>query len=220
MVKVQRIKCGNGNCYIIEENGNAVLVDTARPKYQDKVLLACRKTNIRLIILTHTHMDHCQNAAFISDKLNVPIAICRADEELIKDNMIQTLFAKTLAGKLVLLFSEKSFNHDQIPVFTPKIYLQDGDTLEDFGISGKILGLPGHTNGSIGIDLGEEGILVGDALMNMFYPTVSMLYHDYGQMLESARKISELGERIVYFGHGKPKKNRMWVTRAQRDRFQ
>ena len=211
MVKVQRIKCGNGNCYIIEEKENAVLVDTARQKYCDKVLLACRKVNIKLIILTHTHMDHCQNAAYISKELNIPIAICKADEELIKNNMLQTLYARTLAGKLVLFFSEKSFYHDKIPEFTPKIYLQDGDTLEDFGISAKILGLPGHTNGSIGIDFGKEGIFVGDALMNMFYPTVSMLYHNYEQMLESARKISELGERIVYFGHGKPKKNRIWV---------
>ena len=211
MVKVQRIKGGNGNCYIIEEKENAVLVDTARQKYCDKVLLACRKVNIKLIILTHTHMDHCQNAAYISKELNIPIAICKADEELIKNNMLQTLYARTLAGKLVLFFSEKSFYHDKIPEFTPKIYLQDGDTLEDFGISAKILGLPGHTNGSIGIDFGKEGIFVGDALMNMFYPTVSMLYHNYEQMLESARKISELGERIVYFGHGKPKKNRIWV---------
>ncbi len=211
MVKIQRIKCGNGNCYIIEENENAILVDTARPKYRDKVLSACCKANIRLIILTHTHMDHCQNAAFISKELNVPIAICRADEELIKNNMLQTLYAKTLAGKLVLFFSEKSFYHDKIPAFTPKIYLQDGDTLVNFGINAKIIGLPGHTNGSIGIDFGKEGIFVGDALMNMFYPTVSMLYHNYEQMIESARKISKLGETIVYFGHGKPKKNRIWV---------
>ena len=211
MTKIQRIKCGNGNCYVIEENGNAVLVDTARPKYRDKVLAACRKANIRLIILTHTHMDHCQNAAFLSKELNVPIAVCRADEELIENNMLQKLYAKTMAGKLVLFISEKSFHHDKIPAFTPKIYLQDGDTLADFGISAKIIGLPGHTNGSIGIDFGEDGIFVGDALMNMFYPTVSMLYHNYEQMLESARKISELGERIVYFGHGKPKKNRIWA---------
>ena len=211
MIKIQRIKCGNGNCYIIEENGNAVLVDTARTKYRDKILSACRKVNIRLIILTHTHMDHCQNAAFISGELDVPVAICRADEELIKNNMLQPLYAKTIAGKLVLLFSEKSFHCDKIPAFIPKIYLQDGDALDYFGINAKIIGLPGHTNGSIGIDLGKEGVLVGDALMNMFYPTVSMLYHDYEQMLESARKISELGERIVYFGHGKPKKNCIWV---------
>lgn len=27
MIKIHRIKCGNGNCYVLEENGNAVLVD-------------------------------------------------------------------------------------------------------------------------------------------------------------------------------------------------
>ncbi|MBD5437433.1 MAG: MBL fold metallo-hydrolase [Treponema sp.] len=211
MTNIRRIKCGNGNCYILEENGNAILVDTARTKYREKILSACRNTNIRLIVLTHEHMDHCQNAAFISEKLNVPIAICRADEELIKDNMLQPLHAKTLAGKAVLFFSVKSFYCDEIPPFAPEVYLQDGDSLEEFGINAKIVGLPGHTKGSIGIDLGKDGIIVGDALMNMFYPTVSMLYHDYGQMLESAKKISGMGERIVYFGHGKPKKNRDWA---------
>lgn len=155
-------------------------------------------------------MDHCQNAAFISKDLNIPIAICRADEKLIENNMLQTLHAKTIVGKLVLFISKKSFYKNKIPAFTPKIYLQDGDALEGFGISAKIIGLLGHTNGSIGIDFGKEGICVGDALMNMFYPTVSMLYHDHDQMLESARRISELGERIVFFGHGKPKKNRIW----------
>ncbi|MBD5435959.1 MAG: MBL fold metallo-hydrolase [Treponema sp.] len=211
MTNIRRIKCGNGNCYILEENGNAILVDTARTKYRENILSVCRKTNIRLIVLTHAHMDHCQNAAFISEKLNVPIAICQADEELIKDNMLQPLHAKTLAGKVVLFFSVKSFYRDKIPPFAPEVYLQDGDSLEKFGISAKIVGLPGHTNGSIGIDFGKDGIIVGDALMNMFYPTVSMLYHDCEQMLESAKKISGMGERIVYFGHGKPKKNRDWA---------
>ena len=58
-------------------------------------------------------MDHCQNAAFISGELNVPIAISRADEELIENNMLQKLYAKTLAGRLVLFFSEKSFNKSE-----------------------------------------------------------------------------------------------------------
>lgn len=211
MVNVKRIKCGNGNCYILEENGKAVLVDTARPKHRDNILSACRKANIQLVILTHTHMDHSQNAAFISKELGVPIAICKADEDLIKNNMLQPLYAKTLPGKLVLSLSEKAFHRDKIPEFTPTVYLEDGDSLKEFGINAKIIGLPGHTNGSIGIDIAKEGVLVGDALMNMFYPTVAMLYHDYEQMLESAEKIGKLGKRVVYFGHGTPKRNRTWV---------
>lgn len=211
MIKIRRIKCGNGNCYIAEENGNAILIDTARAKYREKILSACGNANVKLIVLTHGHIDHCENAAFISEKLQVPIAVCKADEELIKDNTLQTLRAKTLAGKLVLFFSEKSFRRDKIPPFSPEVFLQDGDSLENFGINAKIIGLPGHTNGSIGIDFGKDGIIVGDALMNMFYPTISMIYRDYEQTLESAIKIGDAGEKTIYFGHGKPKKNREWV---------
>lgn len=47
--------------------------------------------------------------------------------------------------------------------------------------------------------------------MNMFYPTVSMLYNDEKAMLDSARKITGLGERTIYFGHGIPVKNKVWV---------
>jgi len=54
---------------------------------------------------------------------------------------------------------------------------------------------------------------VGDALMNIFYPTVSMLYNDKKIMLDSAKKITGLGERIIYFGHGKPVRNRVWVKK-------
>lgn len=211
MIKVNRIKCGNGNCYIVEEDGKAILVDTARPKYKEKILAACREANIQLIILTHTHMDHCQNAAFLSQHLNVPIAICKFDEELITDNMRQPLYAKTLLGKLVLLISQKALQQDEIAPFVPEIFLADGDLLREFGLNARIIALPGHTNGSIGIDLGNNGIIVGDALMNMFYPTVSMLYHDYSQMIDSAKIISGLGKCFIYFGHGKPRKNRTWV---------
>lgn len=57
----------------------------------------------------------------------------------------------------------------------------------------------------------EINLFVGDALMNMFYPTVSMLYVDEQEMLSSAKHISELGDKTIYFGHGKPKQNRDWI---------
>ena len=53
----------------------------------------------------------------------------------------------------------------------------------------------------------KKDLIVGDALMNLFYPTISMLYHDKAAMQQSADKISRLGERRILFGHGKPEKN-------------
>lgn len=211
MEKIERIPCGNGNCYIISNGENAILVDTCREKHREKILNACKPYKIRLLVLTHGHMDHVQNAAFLSEKLHIPVAMCREDADLIKDNMLQPLEAKSIIGKIVLAVSIKSFQKDMIPPFSPDIWLSEGDSLDGYGISAKIISVPGHTNGSIAIDVAKKHLIVGDALMNMFYPSVSLLYHDKGVMLESAERISKLGERIIYFGHGKPLDNRMWV---------
>lgn len=53
--------------------------------------------------------------------------------------------------------------------------------------------------------------MVADALMNMFYPTVSMLYTDKDCMIKSVCKISSLGDRMIYFGHGQPRHNHTWI---------
>lgn len=211
MSEVYRIKAGNGNCYIVSENGNSILVDTGREKYREKILKECKKFNIKLILLTHGHLDHCQNASFLSDKLNVPIAMNKNDVNLIPNNIKQPLSAKTFLGKIVCSVSIKSFEKENFEKFKTTIYLKDKDTLKDWGINAKIIDLPGHTNGSVGLDIDENKLIVGDALMNMFYPTVSMLYTNRKDMIESAKKISQLGERIIYFGHGKPLKNRIWI---------
>ena len=98
-----------------------------------------------------------------------------------------------------------------MPDIKPNIVLHHHDNLSNYGINARIISLPGHTDGSIGIDVDNKHLIVGDALMNMFYPTVSMLYHNREKMLESARKISRIGNRTIYFGHGKPVANKQWV---------
>ncbi len=214
MTRVKRIKCGNGNCYIVSENENAVLIDTCKSDSVYKILHICKPYSIRLILLTHGHFDHAQNAAALSKELNAPIAMHRADLQLLADNNSQPLGYKGLLGKIVLNASLKSFKSEKIPLFTPTVFLDEGDSLEEYGIRAKILHLPGHTDGSIAVDVAEEHLFVGDALMNMFYPTTSMIFHDKAEMLKSAERISSLGKRTIYFGHGKPKQNRNWILNA------
>ena len=210
MVKIHRIASGNVNCYIVADNDKAILIDTGRKKYCEKILEKCKEFHVSLIVLTHGHMDHCQNAAYLANALHIPIAMNKKDMNLIPDNRKQYLLAKTLLGKIVLSISLSSFEKDSLEVFEPILYLKNGDDLSEYGIAAKVVELPGHTKGSIGIEI-EDNLFVGDALMNMFYPTVSMLYVDEQEMISSAKYISELGEKTIYFGHGKPKRNRKWV---------
>lgn len=211
MSEIHRIKCGNGNCYIIENGNNGILVDTGKREFENQVIEQCKAYNVKLIVLTHAHFDHAENAAQISNALGIPIGMNEKDCDLIKSNTNQSLFAETLLGKIVLSASLKDFSARTMQEFKPDILLKDDDSLINYGISANIIALPGHTNGSIGIDVDNTKLIVGDALMNMFYPTISMLFHNKNDMLESARKISRLGNRTIYFGHGKPVPNKKWV---------
>lgn len=211
MSKVHRIKCGNGNCYIIENGHSGILVDTGKSEYANQVIERCKTYCVKLIILTHAHFDHAENAAQISNELGIPIGMNEKDCDLIMSNTNQMLSAETLLGKIILSASVRDFSVRSMQKFKPDLLLKDGDSLIDYGINANIVALPGHTNGSIGIDVDHEALIVGDALMNMFYPTISMLFHNKNDMLESARKIGKFGSRKIYFGHGKPVQNKQWV---------
>ena len=210
MNNIERIKCGNGNVYLVCDGDNAVLVDTCRKQFRDMVPERCKTKNVRLILLTHGHIDHVQNAAYFSKELNAPIAMHKADYGLTKDNRAEPMSAHTLLGKVILKLSQKSFETDKIDPFETPIFLNDGNSLNEYGIDGTIMELPGHTKGSIGIIIGKTDVIVGDALMNMIRPTKSPLYGDKAMMEKSAARISSLGDVTIHFGHGKPVKNRKW----------
>jgi len=156
------------------------------------------------------HVDHVQNTAYLKKALGVPVALHMQDLDLIKDNAAEPLHYQGFLGMVVAEVSEKSYESDRIPEFSPEFFLKEGDRLKDYGINARIMELPGHTKGSIGIDIDGKSVIVGDALMNMFYPGLSMVYWDRGEMIKSAEKISALGARKVYFGHGSPVENRAW----------
>lgn len=211
MSLIHRIKCGNGNCYIVENGTNGILVDTGKKEYINKVIEQCKAYHVKLIVLTHAHFDHAENAARIANVLGIPIGMNEKDCNLIQSNANQTLSAENFLGKIVLSASLKDFSVRKMEEFRPDIFLKEGDCLDDYGIDARIIALPGHTDGSIGLDVDHAHLIVGDALMNMFYPTVSMLFHNKNDMLASVVKISGLGNRKIYFGHGKPVSNRQWV---------
>lgn len=185
MSEIHRIKCGNVNCYIIENGTTGILVDTGKAEFIDKVIALCKFYHAKLIVLTHAHFDHAENAAKISDELGIPIGMNENDCNLIQSNTNQSLSAVSILGKIVLLVSLKEFSVRSMPDIKPNIVLHHHDNLSDYGINARIISLLGHTDGSIGIDVDNKHLIVGDALMNMFYPTVSMLHDRLEVMVQS-----------------------------------
>lgn len=203
MDKIIPIKCGNVNCYVISGDSGSVLVDTGREGNRDYLLNALKNYNINLIVLTHGHNDHIANTKYLSDKLNAKIAIHIFDYELSKDNSSRKIYSKSLMGKIVKYFSEISFK-SKFGDFEPDIYLEDNQSLQEYGINAIVVTLEGHTKGSIGLLVNKKDLIAGDTFMNMMRPTYSRIAEDFNALSTSIEKIEKLNIETIYPGHGKP----------------
>ena len=215
---IEQITCGmDANCYILSQGGSAVLIDTGTAAYRDEILQKCRAANVGLILITHGHYDHTQNAAFLAGALGVPIAMHPADLPLLTDVMTNPIAAHKLMGKVLLWAIElqqkpvigpllsRALNNE-IPPFAPGIELYDGFSLEPYGVDARVIALPGHTKGSVGVATGND-LLVGDAMMNILAPTEALHYVDKEAMQASAAKIRGYEGATVWMGHGDATQN-------------
>ena len=114
-----------------------------------------------------------------------------------------------MVGCKTKIFSSIFITNSRRSVIATVIYEQALIALEclsKYGINAKIVELPGHTNGSIGVDVEEKHLLVGDAMDNWVFPGMGHLYYNLEDIKKSYDKIKGLGPRTLYFGHGKPVK--------------
>ena len=204
MSQIRRVHCGDVNCYLVQGEQGALLVDTGRAGYGEKLLPLCRQWDVRLIVLTHGHLDHVQNAAFLARELEVPIAMHRADTALLEDSEAQPMQAHRRLGRLLRGLSRRGFRDTLLPPFQPDLFLGDGDDLSHFGVNAQVVGLPGHTAGSIGLRTEDGALLVGDAMFRLISAGPAILYADRRQMEDSVAKIWALHPTALYFGHGRP----------------
>ena len=88
--------------------------------------------------------------------------------------------------------------------FKPDIILEEGDQLLEFKFDAKIVHLPGHSKGSIGILTPENDLFCGDVFRNQTEPSTATLIDNQDEFEESLEKIKNLNPLMIYPGHGKP----------------
>ena len=208
MAEIHHIKCGTDNCYLVNEGENAILFDTTSAAGLEQVIAECSKYKMKLIVLSHPHFDHAENAAALSERFGIPVAVNQADLELFENYDAQPLMSYGLVGRVVLGLSLKVLRETKVRRPENLIFVKEGDSLSEYGIDAKILELPGHTRGSIGIDVEEKHLLVADALDNWIFPATGHLFCDFETIKKTAARIKALGQRTIYYGHGKPTKNK------------
>ena len=200
-------KLGNVNCYLIEDNANFILIDTGSSNQRtelEKELedAGCTPSNLKLIILTHGDFDHTGNAAYLRQKFDVQIAMHKDDSEMAEyGNMFfNRKQPNILLRKIIPVFL--GFGKDKR--FKPDLYIEDGDDLSVYGFDAKILSIPGHSKGSIGILMANGDVFCGDLLENLEKPILGSIMDDLVTANANVEMLKKLGINTVYPGHGTP----------------
>lgn len=198
---------GSVNCYLIKTEIGYLLIDTGcsnqRTYLGQKLESAgCKPGNLKLIILTHGDFDHTCNAAYLRHKFATKIAMHYDDSGMVEYGDISwnrkkdNIFIKIIARML--------FRFGKSARFKPDLYIKDEDNLSAYGWDAKILDLPGHSQGSIGILTANGNLFCGDLLTNIKKPILNSIMDDLEVANASVVKLKNLAINTVYPGHGKP----------------
>jgi len=188
-----------------------VMIDAGMPNKLQlfKKVLSRHKIDparIKLIVLTHSHCDHCGSASEIRDLTGAKIAIHESERDCVEHDKVQIPKGVNFKGKITrpLIFSLKI----PFPKFTPDILLDNEPySLSEFGIDGQIIHTPGHTIGSVSVILDSGEAFVGCMAHNGFpfrlKPGLPIYAQDINAIKENWKTLIDKGITFVYPGHGK-----------------
>ncbi len=160
--------------------------------------------DLRLIFLTHVHIDHAGSAAELRRRTGAPIAAHRGDANIAARGKHGIPTGRGWAGRSSKIALDAINWEGRFQAFEPDLWLEEGQTLGDFGVEGYVIHTPGHTAGSVTLALEDGVTVIGDALINQFKVGYPMYWEDPASGKASAQKIAALRPRILYSGHGRP----------------
>lgn len=168
-VEVTTIRRNYANAHLVEVAGHAILVDTTPEANTPEVLekletMGVDPAGLDLVIATHAHDDHAGGAA-IFQAMGVPVLLGAGDQGMAADghNDPDTVCPTNRLGQSrlegVLDASFTPFSPDLTLATDTSISL--AELLDDPAVPGTVQSVPGHTEGSVVIELGGA-VLVGD----------------------------------------------------------
>lgn len=220
---------GNVNVYLIKEEP-LTLID-AGPKTAEAAKILREKlrregvdfADIRRIVLTHAHEDHCGLARTIRDEAkNAEIFVHHWETGHLFGRLAREENRKLMmrAGVPDAVFAEMQAMYAEISLLTDALSegefseLADEQELEFASGSLKVLHTPGHTPGSCSfVREANRTIIAGDCVLKRITPNPIVSpdpidserrFNSLGEYLVSLAKIRNYAPTLIYAGHGEP----------------
>jgi hydroxyacylglutathione hydrolase len=198
---VEGFRC---NVYILVDK-ELTLIDTGLPRKAKKILsyitqvLHRKPSDLKLIIITHAHLDHTGSLKAMKDATGAKIAAHPEDAEFISGH--KRMGAPKGGIGIVFKLMRPFIKADFVEVDRPII---EGDVVAGL----KVVHVPGHTPGSIALlDEGKKVLFSGDTLSYRDGKVVGppeKFTMDPKAAVTSIARIKALDFDLMLCGHGQP----------------
>jgi glyoxylase-like metal-dependent hydrolase (beta-lactamase superfamily II) len=196
------------NVFLYSTGGRHMLIDTNRKRYRPALLTALRSLcidKIDVLILTHTHYDHAENAAYIKSRFGAKVIVHEAEAEYLKTGRSPlpagTLFPTRLLAHYARQYFQSRFDYEAC---LPDATFTESLDLSAFGFPVRLIHTPGHSSGSISVLIESTVAIAGDTLFGKFPTSVFPPFADeVPELYKSWQLLLGTGCSVFYPGHGR-----------------
>ncbi len=201
------INLGGVNCYLAQTGDGFILIDTGmafkRTQLKNELdRMGCQPGNLNLIILTHGDTDHAENCVYLRDTYGAKIAMHPLDSGMVEFGDM-SLSRKPKAdkvsffGQLIIRIGGLLVKSAKFETFKPDFYVEEGFDLNRVGFDAKVIHLPGHSKGSIGILTADGDLICGDLFWNLSKPKPHFMINNAADFKASVEKLNNLKDKYT-----------------------
>ena len=176
------------NCYLLEAPEGLILFDAPDGACE---WLEHRHVDLKLLLLTHGHIDHVQDVAKIKRRFNCPIGCHRETAPMISDRDFFRHFGFEL----------------EIEPAKPDFFIEETSARKFLGFEMEVLEVPGHCPGSLCFFSAARQLLIGgDVLFAGGVGRWDLPFGDGELLFRGIKtKLFPLGDAVTVLpGHGPP----------------
>lgn len=212
-IEIHTIGLGVINRYLIRDE-SWMLIDPGIPFTTRMVARALDRLGVepgwvKLILLTHGHVDHAGATGAVQELTGAKVAIHQRDRALLERGQVDMPPLWTPGGGILYTVLSPIARLLRFRAARADVVIADeGLSLVQLGIHGRVIHTPGHTAGSVSVVLDSGEAFVGDLAAGPSrlhrLPGLSPAADDREQMRASLRNLLGQGASTIYPGHGKP----------------